>query len=363
MRVLHVLRPAAGGMRRHVLDLAGDQRVAGLNVAVAGPGDDAWAARFREVGVAYWPLTVPGSPSPVGLVAAARELARLIVHLDPHLVHAHGATAAAVARLAPLRPPRPVVYTLHGLPPAPAAAWLQGLWERRLAGRTAAYIAVSEAVAEAWERLWRLPHGYVHRVRNGVDLTACAAGPSRAEARAALGLDPDAEWVGTAGRLSPEKGIDVFLRAMAAVSRRRPRCRFAVAGDGPERHRLERLAARLGLASLCRFTGWLPELATLLAALDVFVLPSRREGLPLTLLEAMASGRPVVAAAVGGVTEAVCHGASGYLVPPGAPEALAAAVVRILEAPRERERLGAGARQAAARFDRARATAETLAIY
>ena len=133
------------------------------------------------------------------------------------------------------------------------------------------------------------------------------------------------------GRLVPIKDVPTFLDAARRVHERRPDTRFAVVGDGEERAGLEARSAALGLAGAVHFFGWRRDLAEVYGDLDVVVNASRNEGTPVALIEALAAARPVVATAVGGTPDLVGKDERGLLVPPGEPEALAAAVVNVLE--------------------------------
>jgi glycosyltransferase involved in cell wall biosynthesis len=160
--------------------------------------------------------------------------------------------------------------------------------------------------------------------------------------------DPGRPVVGLVGRLVPEKGVDVFLRAAALVSAVVPQARFLVVGDGPLRPDLEHRAAVLGLAGAVTFTGYRSDAPRLLAGLDVLAVPSRSDGSPLVVCEAMAAGVPVVASRVGGLPDLVEDGGSGLLVRPGEAEDLARALVSLLLDPEAARRLGARGRRLAA---------------
>jgi glycosyltransferase involved in cell wall biosynthesis len=163
----------------------------------------------------------------------------------------------------------------------------------------------------------------------------------RAAARAQLGIAPNTWVMGWVGRLTGEKGPDVFIDALAHV--RRPEWTAVILGDGPRRPELEARAAALGLGARMRWCGVVPGAGRLYAAFDVFVLSSRTEGIPIVLFEAMAAGTPVVATRVGGVPDVVTE-REGALVPPGDPTALAAAIDAVAADPR-----AASVRAAAAR--------------
>ena len=164
------------------------------------------------------------------------------------------------------------------------------------------------------------------------------------------------------GRLRAPKDFRTLLHAMAALDRGTARLR--IAGDGPDRAELEHEIARLGLGSVVELLGTRDDVDELLAGADVFVLSSASEGLPMSVLEAMAAGLPVVASAVGGVPELVRDGETGALVPPGDSAALASALRTIVADPALRERLGeAGRRRAEQEFSLARFEREHLALY
>lgn len=183
-------------------------------------------------------------------------------------------------------------------------------------------VAVSDTVADAMRTL--MPRSQVSVIRNAVD-TDRFAPADRAEARARLGLPRDGPIVGAAGRLEEVKGQDVLLRAMALV----PDARLVLAGDGTRREALNALATELGLAERVTFLGYRSDMEAIYPAFDLVVLPSRAEGLPLSVLEAQACDIPMVATDVGSVREGLSPGAS-RLVPPLDPAAMAAAITDLL---------------------------------
>jgi glycosyltransferase involved in cell wall biosynthesis len=190
------------------------------------------------------------------------------------------------------------------------------------------------------------------------------AGERRA-AKARLGLAADRPVIGTVGRLEPRKGTAVLVEALARIhADGRPDVALVIAGDGPLRAEMETLASRLGVAAHVHLLGDCADVRDVLAALDVFVLPSLTEGMSNALLEAMAMECGIVATAVGGTPEVMAGDATGVLVPAADPAALARATVRLLDAPDERARLGAAARRRVEeRFD-ARAMVRRLeAVY
>lgn len=184
-----------------------------------------------------------------------------------------------------------------------------------------------------------IPAAKLGLIRNGIDPERFEVARD-ADLRTALAGDSTAPVVLTAARLVPQKAIGVLLAAAALV----PGVIFLLAGEGPDRPALEARAAELGVSSRVRFLGARLDMAELLAVSDLFVLPSLAEGLPISILEAMAGAKPVVATRIGGIDEVVLEGETGLMVPPGDAEALAAAIRRVLADPELAWRLGQGGR-------------------
>jgi glycosyltransferase involved in cell wall biosynthesis len=233
--------------------------------------------------------------------------------------------------------------------------------DRELVARAATRIvAVSPADRERMIEVERIRPEKVVYVPNGIPDTP----PGDAVAgRALMGIAPGVPVVGTVCRLRPEKGLDTAIRALAPLSAERPELVFAVVGDGPERDPLARLATELGVRAV--FLGQRPndEVPDLVAAMDVTVCSSQREGMPLAVLEWMAAGKAIVASRVGGIPAILADRDEAIFVPPGDPVSFAAAVARLLDDLAQRERLGAAARRRQRRefrFDRTVATIEAL---
>jgi glycosyltransferase involved in cell wall biosynthesis len=217
------------------------------------------------------------------------------------------------------------------------------VWVDRLLYRLSDRIIVpSEASKRLVMEMEQIPARALSVVYNGVDMTQFAPQADRAAAREELGLAADNVVIGSVGRLSADKGgQDVLIRAVAEVRQAHPEVRLVFVGDGPLRVGLEALVSELGLGEVVRFTGQRADVARLLGAFDIFVLPSLREALPIAVIEAMAVRLPVVAARIGGIPEVVEDGGTGCLVPPGDVAALAAVLERLVGDPALVARLGA----------------------
>ena len=193
--------------------------------------------------------------------------------------------------------------------------------------------------------LFRSDPAKIAVVHNGIDCEAFAPDPGRrSAARLELGLAPGTMAVLTVSVLREGKGLDVLLQAAPTVVASVPDAVFLVAGDGPSRDALRARAAELGLSERVRWLGFRRDIRDLLAAADLFVLPTLRDALPTALLEAMAAGLAVVASDTGGIPEIVEAPALGRLVPPSDPEALARAIAHLLTHPAERSAMGEVAR-------------------
>ena len=266
-------------------------------------------------------------PMPDGLAGARRvpQAARTLRGLGADVLHAHltwplackWPLAAGVAARLPA-----VLATVQLYLPftAPRATLLQ---HRVLSRRVGRYVCVSRFVADACVAHVGWPAARVSVVHNGIDPAPWEDADAVA-GRAALG-GGDEPIALTLARRGPQKGLEVLVEAAAQTAG----VQFAIAGDGPEHAALEQQIARLGLGGRVRLLGRREDAPDLLAGCDLFVLPSRFEGLPVSVVEAMAASRPVVASAIGGTDEAVVEGETGLLVQAGDAAALAAAVARV----------------------------------
>jgi glycosyltransferase involved in cell wall biosynthesis len=354
--VLHVLAPSAfGGLEAVVQMLALGARGTAVVPRVAavvsrGGAEHPFLAPLRGAGVEVFPVAV----GPRAYLSERRAVAALCRRLEPDVVHSHGYRADVLDAPVAQRLQVPVVTTVHGFT---GGDWKNRLYERlqrRALRRFDAVVAVSRALGELLvregvgrERVAVLPNAW-ERSRQPL---------ARDEARRLLGIPQDAVLVGWVGRMTREKGADVFLDAMARLAD--VPCLASCVGEGSDRAGLEARGAALGLAGRLRWHGLVPDAGRIFPAFDVFVLSSRTEGTPITLFEAMAAEVPVVATAVGGVPDVV-SGGEALLTAPDNPVQLAAAIRSVLS---DRAAAHVRAARARARLERDFAVGPWMARY
>lgn len=289
---------------------------------------------------------------------AVRAIERCIDTHAIDVVHTHGYKADLYGYAGAKRRDVPLIATYHiDWPDRGVALRLYHVLDRVVVGRFGRVVAVSEAIATSLRR-FGAPRRKITTIDNGIDLAPFeGAQPTlREELRGRRG-----KIVGLVGRLTPQKGADCFLHAARDVLADCPDTLFVLVGEGPQRQSLEAVVRRLDIADRVIFAGHRADMPGVYASLDVLVLPSINEGLPMTLIEAMASARPVVATPVGAVPKLITSERTGLLVNPGDACGLSAAIVRMLSDASLRERLGAQGKEWVTRHFSARAMARQYA--
>jgi len=257
----------------------------------------------------------------------ALRVATILRRWRPSIVQTHGYKATALAYLLRrLRSPWPWVGFLHGATTENLKDRFYHWVDRRLLGAAERIVVMSQAQARAFRHCGRR----VRIIYNAALAPPSAGNPAECDRIAALASSLRRPIIGVVGRLSSEKGVDLFIDACAVLARKGLAFSALVAGDGPERARLEAHCTGLGLASCVRFLGQVSNTDVVYRHLDLLVLPSRSEGLPNTMLEAMGADVPVVATAVGAVPEAVGTSSAAHLVAPGSAAVLVEAIERAL---------------------------------
>lgn len=359
--IVHILSSfEMGGQERVALELATGQVAAGYRVTVlslAPPPDGPMTAEFEAAGAG---VARVARPRPGVDPALVLRLSRWLREHGADLAHTHnrmpliyGAPAAWLSRTA-------VVHTKHGNNPKGGKRLLAG----KLAARFLdAFVAVSEETAAFARRRKEVDARRLTVIPNGIELGRFHPDPSaRRRVRAELGIEADAWVVGTVGRVAVEKNQQLLLRAAAPLLGRESR--LVVVGDGPLLPSLSELATATGIAPFVHLLGGRSDVPDVLNALDVFVLSSSTEGLPLAVPEAMATGLPVVATRVGGIPDVVDEGRTGFLVPAGDEAALRDRLARLKADPELSRACGGQARSAAVgRFSAERMRREYLELY
>ena len=344
--------PVTASARTHVLQIVGNAIVGGMEnyvvrlverlprerygISVLAPFESPFTDRLREFGADVFITQVTDEPSWQSIqLASALIQSRAVDVIQSHLPNAH-VLAALAGRLTG----RPVLATVHG-----RAMTTLDIEVQRLAGTHLAVVcrqSFFQALGVG------IDPRLVHFVPNGVDVERFRPQQSRSGAlRRRFAIDADAPLVGFIGRLSAEKGPDLFLRAALSIRSQCPDAHFVLVGEGAMLKQLQLFASRFGIADAVHFAGSQDEMPAVFNELDIVVSSSLSEAMPLAVMEAMASGLPVVACKVGGIPDLVAHGITGWLADDGDYEALATRVVDLIEHEELRIATGAAARERA----------------
>ena len=357
---------SVGGGERHLLLVADGCRAAGADTQVMCTPGSGLATLAAERGHGVVPVDMRAAS-----LLTPRRMRRALANLKPTIVHLHGFYVTAVgAKSAAASGARAVLATVHTMPSAPLALHpgvcgrlevaLRSMFTRRAARSLDRIVCVVDAVRVELAAMG-VPAGKLVTIHNGIPAPGAAAAVADAMRSPGASGPP---LVGSVGRLEAPKGYEHFVDAAAGVAARVPAARFRLVGDGSLRSSLERRAAEAGLGGRISFLGWSDDPLSEIAAMDVYVVSSVTDTTNLTVLEAMALGRPVVVTRVGGLPEVVADGLTGYVVPARDADALAGRIVELLEDAEARRRMGeAGRARFAECFTAARMVEEHLALY
>jgi glycosyltransferase involved in cell wall biosynthesis len=327
IRVVELLATGtSGGAQEHVFNLVTRIDRQRYDVSVLSLSNGPAVRRLERAGITVCVLDDMGDAEAIEAVAAHLDA----VHADVvhnHMYRAEVIGTQAAWRLASAGRPRPfVVGTVH-------SSRIRSEADRELVSDLTPQmdhlIAVSRAIVRKIEEEGRTG-APVSLIYNGVDLARYAEPDICGTLHGEYPIPTTSPIVGVVARLEPEKGHPTLLEAWPHVLASVPNAHLLIVGEGSQREALEAQATQAGIAASVTFTGRRDDVPAVTAALDVAVLPSYREAQGLSILEAMALSRPVVASAVGGIPEMIDHGRTGLLVPPHDPEALAASIVRLL---------------------------------
>lgn len=360
IKVLRVIaRLNVGGPALHVAYLTAGLADRGYDTTLVagtvGSGEESMAFVAEKRGVHIETLDeLHREIAPLRDLRTILRLSRLIRRERPTILHTHTAKAGAVGRIAALlagdaRPPV-IVHTFHGhvlrgyFNPMMTAAFR--VLERMLARGTTTLVAVSPEVRDDLVALRVAPASKFAVVRLGIELGERVSGDDekRRETRRLLGIPPEAFVVGWVGRMTAVKRTDDVARTLRALVDRGVDAYLCLVGDGPDRVGLERRVHELGIARRCLFVGYQEDVARFYDTIDVLLLTSVNEGTPVSVIEALAAGRPVVATRVGGVSDVVRHEVDGFLVDAADVESLGARLAELAGDPELRARMGSAGR-------------------
>ena len=365
IKVLEMIdQPFLGGGQITLLSLAKGLDKDKFEILAASGGGGPLVDELGKLGVPHISIDIRKSSGPGAVVRIAAALRGAGIDL----FHTHGGVAGLYGRLAAKKAGIPaVVHTLHGIHYLhyrnPLLKWAFIVLERRLSRFTDAVIFVSQADLRKGMKLRLAPAGKARLIRNGIDPAGIIPGFDRAAKKSQLGSD-GRPLVVAVSRLHRQKGLKYLLRAVPLIREEIPAVKVVIAGGGPLESKLASAMKRLRIGESATLLGERKDAREVLAAADVFVLPSLWEGLPYVLVEAAALGKPIVATDIDGVREVVRSGETGVLVPPRDPGGLAAALILLLRDRDLADKLGERARRdIPSAFSLERMVHETEALY
>ncbi len=330
-----------GGAQKYVLDLATGM-ASEFEVHIALGADDAqmFTERLSEtsVGITIHPLFhLRRDISPFHDLLAVREMKKLYKTLKPDIVHLNSSKAGIIGSLARI-PDTKIVYTAHGWvflePLSKSRKWLYKALEKYTATKKDALITLSVQDTTIAQNILHIPKEKIHTIHLGIDTLSFR---SKGDARRALtsqepNLDTNKIWYGTVANHYKTKGLDILVEAISKLTpEEKHTLQFVLIGDGPEKNLLAQKIKDSDLSQTVFLLPFLENAPSLLPAFDVFTLPSRKEGLPYVLLEALQAGLPIIATEVGGIPSLITTQKNGWLVPPNDPKLLTQTLSRSLQ--------------------------------
>jgi len=344
VKVLYLITKSNwGGAQRYVYDLATNLPREAYEPYVACGGGGELISRLTTVGIPV--IEIPNLKRDISFAKEIQSffaIADIIRSVGPDIVHVNSSKAGGLGALAGrMMGVKKIIFTVHGWP---FREKRNALWRLFVWFASWSTVLLSHTVIAVSEKDWKDSpmRSKTIVIKNGIGTVSFLA---KQEARQSLLHTPEVStghtWVGTVAELHQNKGIDVLLRAVPMVEN----AHFFIAGEGENKKNLVKMAQTLGISDRVTFLGQVSHAAQYLAAFDIFVLPSRKEGLPYTLLEAGLAGLPVVATNVGGIPEIIEHAKTGLLSAPKDPKTLAEALKRLIADEPFRKELGASLKQ------------------
>ncbi|MDH7576316.1 MAG: glycosyltransferase family 4 protein [Bacillota bacterium] len=333
-KVLHVVRPVQGGIKKHLLVLLQGFNNKKYHCFLAAPPDHDLVSSLGPFARKIFSVPIAEGWYPARDWQVVRILCDIINKEKFDLVHTHGIRAGILGQMAALLAGhRAVVATIHNSqnPRIPFFTFFRLLQALLYRVSVSHVIAVSEALKGEIQKYEWMPAERITVIYNGIDYRVFKGYEAPRTLPPSFGLSRDLPVIGTAARLEPRKGIKYLIEAIPFVDKWYGPAYFIIVGDGPERESLEGLVKKMNLSERVIFTGYRSDIPPLLSHFDLVVIPSIQEGLSIFCLEALASGRAVIATSVGGLPEIIRNGRTGVLVPPADPVALAQAIGELLK--------------------------------
>ena len=339
-RILHTESSLGlGGQEYRVLSESTAMRLRGHHVVIASPENSQLSRLAKHEGI-------PCEDISIGIIGWVRLLSRFLKLIAEHqiqIIHTHGSQDSWMAALAArLSSWQPVIVRARHKSTHVSDSFRHGLLYRWLPH---AVTTASEAVRQRLINHNHLDPSKVYSIPTGVNVDRFQPGLPNKEICQRLGIVAKQLVVGTVSFLRPEKGLDVLIEAMGLLVKDFPHLYCLIVGIGQERDKLLEQIHQRQLEGIVVLAGFREDIPELLRIMDVFVLPSLEEGMPQSLLQALATERAIVASSVGGIPEVIVNGQTGFLVPPQNPIALAQQIERLLHEPEQRKEMGQAGRQ------------------
>lgn len=359
--VLHVVGPTCGGIKEYVRTLVANTDRSRFKLIVAS--SEHFTTNMPHVEHIHINVTLRAIPM------AIWTLCKVLLSTDVDIIHAHGLKANLAAIMASGICNRgKVIYTVHGgisfSNKQRTKGKLYTMVECFLIRHNTKVVTVSHLLRKELQKRTGNKQPNIVTIHTGIDECKLEFKSDLAALRKRLNIPSNSRIIGSIARLAPQKGLSYLIKAMKQVVNREPNTVLILAGDGPLTDELKHLAEKEGVLSHIRFLGFVNDIGGLLELMEVFVLPSWTEGLPITILEALLAGRAVVATKVGGIPEIIVHGQNGLLVNPRDPDALAKQILKLLENDKLRQELGiAGQHTVKDRFSLERMVTQYSMLY
>ncbi len=365
LQVINNTGTGIGGGENYILTLAKHMPKVGFDlICTCYPGGE-FEKVLKGNGIESFPINL----SRKGNFSVVMAIAGFCRNNNVDIVHAHGATGMLAARMASLIPGgiRPITtYHIAITNITDIPFWKKkifALFDRSTSVVDKKILSASHAVKEIMIREAFFARNRISVLHSGIDVSRFK-NRQRGKVRRELCLPDPVTVIGVVARLSEEKGIGYLLEAMPHVLKRYPNLYLLIAGDGPIKDKLKNLSVHMGLEQNVIFLGYRNDIPEFMTDIDLLVMPSLTEGFPLSLLEGMAAGLPIVATRVGGIPEIITDGREGILVPPREPDALAKAIIRVLREKESGKTMGlAGRKVVEEKFNADVMVAKTEGVY